>query len=210
MQIELTSIRDGQPIPEKYAFCTPDDKSHVRPGENVNPGIRWSGVPQQTRSLVLVVVDTDVPTRPDDVNKEDREVPAELPRTNFYHWLMVDIPADCPGLAEGACSSRVTPHGKSETPGPAGSRQGRNDYTGWFADDPSMAGTYLGYDGPCPPWNDALVHRYRFRLYATDLERLPVEGAFSGAEVLTALAGHILAEAQVTGTYTLNPRLRGR
>jgi hypothetical protein len=41
-------------------------------------------------------------------------------------------------------------------------RQGVNDYTGWFANDPDMAGEYYGYDGPCPPWNDERVHTYVF------------------------------------------------
>jgi hypothetical protein len=42
-------------------------------------------------------------------------------------------------------------------------------------------------------------------LYATDLEQCPVEGEFGGADVVAAIAGHVLAEARVTGVYTLNP-----
>jgi phosphatidylethanolamine-binding protein (PEBP) family uncharacterized protein len=45
-------------------------------------------------------------------------------------------------------------------------------------------------------------------LYATDLERCPVEGAFTGQQVRAALEGHVLAEARLTGTYTLNPAVR--
>jgi phosphatidylethanolamine-binding protein (PEBP) family uncharacterized protein len=71
-----------------------------------------------------------------------------------------------------------------------------------------MSGVYLGYDGPCPPWNDAIPHHYHFVLYATDLERCPVEAAFSGAEVEAAIAGHVLAESRVTGVYSLNPAVR--
>ena len=56
---------------------------------------------------------------------------------------------------------------------------------------------------PAPPWNDERVHRYHFLLYALDLERVPVEGAFSAADVRRAIAGHILAQATLTGTYTL-------
>lgn len=70
-----------------------------------------------------------------------------------------------------------------------------------------MAGTYCGYDGPCPPWNDDLVHRYVFTLYALDIERIPVEGTFTGQQVKSAIQGHILAEARLTGTYTLDPLL---
>ena len=71
-----------------------------------------------------------------------------------------------------------------------------------------MKGPYLGYDGPCPPWNDELLHHYNFELYATDLARCPVEGAFTGQEVKAAITGHVLAEARLTGTYSLNPEVR--
>ena len=70
-----------------------------------------------------------------------------------------------------------------------------------------MEGTYHGYDGPCPPWNDSLIHHYVFTVYATDLERCPVDGGFGGPDVLAAIEGHVLAKASLTGTYTLNPRL---
>ena len=65
----------------------------------------------------------------------------------------------------------------------------------------AAGGVYLGYDGPCPPWNDEIPHHYHFVLYATDLERCPVEGAFSAEDVETALIGHVLASAKVTGLY---------
>lgn len=205
MKLELDGIRHDQPIPARFAFGKPDPENHVALSANLNPAVAWSGLPEGTRSLVLICVDVDVPTRPDDVNQEGREVPADLPRANFYHWVMVDIDPSAAGIAEGACSDGVTARGKREPAGPPGSRQGKNDYTGWFAGDPDMGGDYLGYDGPCPPWNDSLVHHYHFVLYATDLDRCPVDGAFTGPEVESAIAGHVLAEARVVGTYTLNP-----
>jgi phosphatidylethanolamine-binding protein (PEBP) family uncharacterized protein len=118
---------------------------------------------------------------------------------------MVDIPPAVTGIAAGACSPGITPHGKQQPPGPAGTRQGLNDYTLWFAGDPAMQGEWHGYDGPCPPWNDTLLHHYHFVLYATDLERCPVTGSFTGQQVEAAVAGHVLAEARLTGTYALNP-----
>jgi phosphatidylethanolamine-binding protein (PEBP) family uncharacterized protein len=51
------------------------------------------------------------------------------------------------------------------------------------------------------------VHHYVFTLYALDVERAPVDGKFTGPDVLKAIGGHVLAKAAVTGTYTLNPRL---
>jgi hypothetical protein len=99
--------------------------------------------------------------------------------------------------------------GRRNPPGPAGSRQGLNDYTLWFAGDADMDGKYYGYDGPCPPWNDERLHHYDFVLLATDLARCPVDGEFTGPDVRKALEGHVLAEAKLTGTYSLNPSLAG-
>jgi Raf kinase inhibitor-like YbhB/YbcL family protein len=104
-------------------------------------------------------------------------------------------------------SNGVTPRGKSGPAAPFGTRQGINDYTGWFANDRDMSGDYYGYDGPCPPWNDSIVHHYVFTVYALDIGRVPLEGKFTGADVRKAINGHVLAQAGITGTYTLNPRL---
>ncbi|NJD31422.1 MAG: YbhB/YbcL family Raf kinase inhibitor-like protein [Gammaproteobacteria bacterium] len=208
MQLMSSSFGHNQRIPEEFAFGAPDPAQHVRLSSNRNPHLRWTGVPSGARSLVLICVDTDVPTRPDDVNKEGRTVPASLPRADFHHWIMVDIPTTVSEIRAGASADGIVARGKQSPPGPAGSRQGLNDYTLWFAGDAEMGGQYFGYDGPCPPWNDELLHHYHFVLYATDLERCPVEGAFTGQQVKQALAGHVLAEARLTGTYTLNPAVR--
>jgi Raf kinase inhibitor-like YbhB/YbcL family protein len=205
MQLMSSSFGHGQRIPAEFAFGVPDPVEHLRLGANRNPHLRWSGTPSATRSLVLVCVDTDVPTRGDDVNQAGRVVPASLPRTDFYHWLMVDIAPTVREITAGACSDGIVARGKRSPAGPDGARQGLNDYTSWFAGDADMGGEYLGYDGPCPPWNDELLHHYHFVLYATDLDRCPVEGAFKAAQVRAAIAGHVLAESRLTGTYSLNP-----
>jgi len=133
----------------------------------------------------------------------------DLPRVDFFHWTLVDIPAGITELAAGQFSGAVTTRGKA---GPAipgdplsGARHGLNDYTSWFAGDGDMSGDYFGYDGPCPPWNDAIAHRYVFTLYAIDQEQLTVTGKFTGTDVHNALQGHVLAQAALTGTYSLNP-----
>jgi len=190
----------------RFAFGAPDPVTHVRLSDNLNPALAWSELPPAARSLVLLCVDPDVPTRPDDVNREGRTVATDLARTRCYHWVMVDIAPVAGSMATGACSTGVTPRGKRTPSGPAGSRQGINDYTHWFAGDPQMSGEYFGYDGPCPPWNDERLHHYHFILYAIDLDRYPVTGAFAGSQVEAAIAGHVLAEARLTGTYSLNPR----
>lgn len=205
MKLTSASFVHEQPIPARCAFGAPDPVLHIMLVEDRNPQLKWSGAPAETRSYALICVDPDVPSRPDDVNQEDRVVPASLPRVDFYHWVMVDIPPTTTLIAEGECSEGVVAGGKRELRGPPGSRQGVNDYTGWFANDADMSGTYRGYDGPCPPWNDMRVHRYHFTIYALSCERCPVDGDFTGPQVLAAIKPFILAEARITGTYSLNP-----
>lgn len=203
MQLRSDSFRDGQPIPARHAFGKVG--APVALSDNLSPHLAWKGAPEGTRSFVITCIDPDVPSRPDDVNKEGRTVPADLPRVDFVHWLMANVPAECGELAEGACSQGVTPRGKREPVGPPGSVQGGNGYTGWFAGDADMDGRYLGYDGPCPPWNDALVHRYHFTVSALDVAQLPLEPGFERDALNAAMAGHVLAGAHWTGTYSLNP-----
>ncbi len=207
MQINSESFTNDQPIPSEFAFCLPDPESHVDLALNRNPHLSWDGAPASTQSFVLIGVDPDVPSKPDDVNQEGREVPADLPRTDFYHWVLVDIPKTVAEIEPGTDSDGVTVRGKDQTPGPGGARRGVNDYTNWFAGDADMSGKYCGYDGPCPPWNDAIRHRYVFTVYALDIERCPVHGDFTGGDVLTAIDGHILDQASITGTYSLNPNV---
>lgn len=207
MKLSSLSFSDSEAIPERYAFGKVDEHSHVALSDNCNPHFAWDEVPEGVQSFVLLCHDPDVPSKPDDVNQEGREVPASLPRVDFYHWVLIELSADKREIEEGSFSDGVTPRGKAGPLAPQGTRQGVNDYTSWFAADHDMSGDYFGYDGPCPPWNDALPHRYVFTLYALDVETLPVEGAFTGADVKRAMDGHILAEASLTGTYTLNPRL---
>jgi Raf kinase inhibitor-like YbhB/YbcL family protein len=203
MQLRSDSFENGQAIPAEFAFGKQADPFAL--SDNRSPHLAWKNAPSVTRSFVLTCIDYDVPSVGDDVNKAGRTVPADLPRVEFVHWLMANIPAECGELAAGACSDEVTPHGKRDPFGPPGSVQGVNSFTGWFASDKDMAGEYLGYDGPCPPWNDALLHRYHFKVYALDVTSLPLIKGFSLAELRAAMVGHVLAEAEWVGSYSLNP-----
>ncbi len=100
----------------------------------------------------------------------------------WWHWLLFDIDAKTKSLPAGA--------------GDAVGISGKNS----FGD--------LGYSGPCPPRDDK-PHRYVFTVYALDIDRLPIEGRFTGAQVLDAIQGHVLGYASYTGTYALNPKLIG-
>jgi hypothetical protein len=207
LKVTIDAWAYGDPIPGEYAFCVPAAEGHCGLGPNLSPRIRWSDVPAGTKSFAILCHDPDVPSKPDAVNKEGMTVPADLPRVDFYHWVLVDIPGDVRELAKGADSNCITPKGKAAGPCALGVR-GINNYTDWFAGDADMGGDYGGYDGPCPPWNDEIVHHYHFTVYALDVPSLGLKGRFGGAEALGRLQGHVLAKGEWVGTYTLNPALR--
>jgi Raf kinase inhibitor-like YbhB/YbcL family protein len=208
MKLTSKSFGNDQRIPEEFAFCAPDPKNHVTLAKNRNPELSWSDLPAGTRSLALICHDPDVPSRPDDVNQEGRSVPASLPRIDFYHWVLVDLDPKSGPIEAGEFSDGVTTRGKGGPSAPRGTRQGINDYSGWFSGDKDMSGDYFGYDGPCPPWNDSIPHHYVFTLYALDVAVCPISENFKGPDVVAAIMGHVLAQASITGIYSLNPDVK--
>ncbi|MGP1666545.1 MAG: YbhB/YbcL family Raf kinase inhibitor-like protein, partial [Rhodanobacter sp.] len=141
MQLRSDSFKHGQPIPAPFAFGKRADPFAL--SDNHSPHLAWKEAPSATRSFVLTCIDSDAPSSGDDVNKVGRTVPPDLPRGEFAHWLMANIPVECGEMAAGACSDEVTARGKSDPFGPPGSVQGVNDFTGWFAGDADMGGEYL-------------------------------------------------------------------
>lgn len=106
---------------------------------------------------------------------DDPDAPdPDAPKMTWVHWVVYNIPPDVAGLAEGA--SRTLP---------AGARDGRNDWR------------RMGYGGPCPPVGR---HRYFHKLYALDVE-LPDLREPTKAQLEAAMQGHILAQAELVGTY---------
>lgn len=207
MKLSSHSFADGGRIPGEFAFAVPDAAHHVKLSSNKNPHLAWSEAPAAAKSFALICHDRDVPSKGDDVNQPDREVPSSLPRVDFFHWLLVDIPPTMMTIDAGTFSHAVSPRGKAGPAAPNGTRQGINDYTSWFAGDHDMEGDYYGYDGPCPPWNDSIIHHYVFTVFALDVPQLDLPARFTGSDVRRAIDGHVLAQAAITGTYTLNPRL---
>jgi len=203
MRLWSDSFENTKAIPAEFAMGQPDGF-----GANRNPHLAWDGVPERTQSFALLCIDTDAPTVPETVGREDVQIPVEQPRAHFIHWAMADIAPEVREIAAGSCSDGVTAKGKQEPAGPAGARQGLNDYTGWFAGDAQMGGDYYGYDGPYPPFNDLRTHRYFFRLFALDIATLDLPARFTAGDVERAMQGHVLGEALVYGTYTLNASLR--
>lgn len=207
MKLSSNAFDDNAAIPGEYAFAVPDAQSRYALSKNRNPHLAWAEVPEHTQSFVLICHDPDVPSVGDNVNQEGKSIAASLPRVDFYHWLLIDIPASQREITEASHSTVITPRGKSGPHTADGQRHGINDYTNWFASDPQMSGEYYGYDGPCPPWNDERLHRYVFTVYALDVPSLAIKGPLNGANILEALQGHVLAKASLTGTYTLNMNL---
>ncbi len=107
---------------------------------------------------------------------DDPDAPdPEAPRMTWVHWVLYDIPAAAGGLAEAVAREDLPP----------GTHEGRNDWR------------RTGYGGPCPPIGR---HRYFHKLYALDVV-LPDLGAPTKAELEAAMEGHILAQAQLVGSY---------
>ena len=150
MDLSSTAFAPGSEMPRKYT-CE---------GEDLSPPLSWSGAPDRTRSLALIVDDPDAPD------------PA-APKTTWVHWVLFDIPPGAAAIPEG---------GK---PLPDGTRDGSND---WHR---------TGYGGPCPPMGR---HRYFFKLYALDT-LLPDLHEPTKTDLERAMQGHVLAQAQLVGTY---------
>ena len=159
--LTLTSpdIKPGKRIADEQVFnsfgCT---------GGNISPALNWSGVPKGTKSFALTVYDPDAPTG-----------------SGFWHWVVVNIPADATSLAKGAGD----PKGDAA---PKGAVQSRTDF-----------GT-PGYGGPCPPKGDK-PHHYHFTIFALDTDNLGTDENSTAAFVGFNLHFHTLAKATLTGIW---------
>ncbi|MEO1750983.1 YbhB/YbcL family Raf kinase inhibitor-like protein [Thiofaba sp. EF100] len=129
-------------------------------GSDHSPPLEWSGLPDGTQSLALIVDDPDAPD------------PAAPTRT-WVHWILYNLPPGTTGLAEGICTL------------PPGTLGGLNDWR------------RTGYGGPCPPVGR---HIYFHKLYALDC-LLPDLSLPTKAALEHAMAGHVLAQAELVGTY---------
>ena len=108
------------------------------------------------------------------VDDPDAPDPA-APRTTWVHWVLYNLPATTSALAEATPAARL----------PAGTLPGLNDWK------------RTGYGGPCPPVGR---HRYFHKLYALDVV-LPDLREPTKARLEQAMSGHVLAQAQIVGTY---------
>ena len=100
----------------------------------------------------------------------------DAPMGTWVHWVLFNIPPGARGLP-----GEISPDAALEN----GARHGTNDFG------------RLGYGGPCPPGG---THRYFFKLYALDTE-LDLASGITKAQLFEGMEGHILAEAQLMGTF---------
>jgi len=153
MALTLTSsaFKQGGKIPSKYT-CEGDD---------VSPPLSFEGIPQGTKSLVLILDDPDAPD-------------PKAPKRVWVHWVIHNLPPETKGLPENVNGTGL----------PQGAVIG-------FSDQKQAS-----YHGPCPPIGR---HRYFHKLYALDTT-LPPQ-ALTKADIEAAIKGHVLAQAELMGTY---------
>ncbi|GGL38606.1 YbhB/YbcL family Raf kinase inhibitor-like protein [Phycicoccus endophyticus] len=128
---------------------------------NTSPQLSWSGAPEGTRSYVVTMFDPDAPTP-----------------SGFWHWVLVDLPAEVTSLPAGAASTDL----------PGGAFHVRND------------GGERGFTGAAPPEGD-MPHRYYLAVHAVSEPTLGVDADASPAAVSFSLAFSTLARAVIHGTY---------
>lgn len=204
LKVTIGGLAPSGRFADDAAFCSPAKTGPT----DVSPEVSWSAGPKGTRAYALTMTDPDVPKDMSLINKPGVSITEDTPRITIHHWVLADIPASITSIRKGAEGDNLTPHGKPIGPTPHGLR-GANVFTGFLASNPDMAGTYGGYDGPCPPVNDERPHHYTVRVYALDVPTLGLTGAFDGAALEAAVKGHVLAEGEAVATYALNPKLIG-
>ncbi|AYM59949.1 YbhB/YbcL family Raf kinase inhibitor-like protein [Agrobacterium fabrum] len=201
LSVKIEGLDGSGRFADAATFCPPGIGS-----KDVSPGVSWLAGPEGTRSYALLMIDPDVPQDFSLINKPGTTIPAEAPRISVFNWVLADIPAGIMSIGEGAESEGLVPGGKPVGVTPHGLR-GANVYTSFLAKTDGMAGTYGGYDGPCPPINDQRIHHYTLKVFALDVPTLGLSGPFTGEDVKKSMAGHILASGEAIATYSLNPSL---
>ncbi len=158
-EVQSPDVDPAQPLPSTFVF-----KGFGCEGGNQSPALQWSGVPDGTRSLALTVYDPDAPTG-----------------SGWWHWVVVNLPADLRALPRGAGS----PDGAGL---PASAHQVRTDFGA------------PGYGGPCPPAGDP-PHRYVVTVYALDAAQLDLPEGATAALAGFQIHAHAIASARFEFRY---------
>jgi Raf kinase inhibitor-like YbhB/YbcL family protein len=160
--VRSNSFKDGDYLPNAHILSA--EFGFGCQGNNQSPHLAWSEAPAGTKSFTVTCLDPDAPTG-----------------SGFWHWLVVNIPANVTELELDA--------GNPKSPKlPQGALQTRTDF-----------GT-PGYGGPCPPAGDH-PHRYLFTVFAVGTDRLQVTADTSAAVIGFQLHFNALAKAAIMGLY---------
>ena len=202
LQVTVGGLTADGRLPASAAYCPP---TKMDPSEyNISPSVSWSRGPPGTRSYALIMTDLDVPKDLSLINKPGVTISADTPRVPFTHWVLIDIPPAITVLKRGADGNGFVPKGKPIGPTPHRLR-GANVYSHFYPANSELAGIRGGYDGPCPPNNDIVPHRYVTRVYALDVPALGLSGLFFGEDALRAMQGHLLAVGESETRYSASP-----
>jgi Raf kinase inhibitor-like YbhB/YbcL family protein len=131
-------------------------------GENRSPELHWSNAPKGTKSFAITVFDPDAPTG-----------------SGWWHWIVVNIPANVKEIPQDASAKHLLPKGAIETMTDFGKP---------------------GFGGPCPPKGDK-PHRYIFTVYALDTEKLDVKPSTDSAHVGYLINQHAIAKSSLISYY---------
>jgi Raf kinase inhibitor-like YbhB/YbcL family protein len=199
LKVKVGGLTADGHLPVSAAYCPPAtmDPAHY----NISPSVSWSRGPPGTRSYALIMADLDVPKDLSLINKPGVTISADTPRVAFIHWVLVDIPPSITRLRQGQESAGFVLKGKPFGPTDHGVR-GANVYTFFYPKDSGLAGPRGGYDGPCPPRNDMVPHRYVTTVYALDTATLGLNGLFFGEDAQRAMQGHVLASGEADASYS--------
>ncbi len=151
--VTSSDVTEGQPLKDDQVA----DKG------NTSPQLSWEGAPEGTKSFVVTCFDPDAPTP-----------------SGFWHWTVVDLPADCTSIDTGA--------GAGDDSLPGNAFHVRND-----------TGT-LDFSGAAPPEGDQ-VHRYYFVVHAIDTDSLGIDGSATPTFAAFTTVFHTLGRAVLQGTY---------
>jgi Raf kinase inhibitor-like YbhB/YbcL family protein len=158
-RLSSPEIKINRTIPKRFEFngfgCS---------GENKSPALKWSGAPKDTKGFAVTVYDPDAPTG-----------------SGWWHWVVINIPADVTELPSdaGALNSTTLPKG---------AMQMRSDY-----------GT-AAWGGTCPPKGDK-PHRYIFTVYALKTDKLDVPADATAALTGYMIHANMISKASFTAKY---------
>ena len=153
MEIKSSAFADGGKVPQQYVMPGAG-------GKNLSLPFQWSGAPAGTQSFALAIVDPHPVAH------------------NWVHWLVINLPGDAGGLAEGASGTKMPP-GAVEL------------HNSWGKP---------GYGGPQPPPGTG-DHPYVATLYALNVPKLDVKPATDLAGFQKAMEGKVMGTAKITGYY---------